>query len=114
VFERIKPSGHKRRDALALFSLAAIMLTVLAVASSDPTALCVLPALVLPVLFTLRRYPGERILAALSGTRRRRRQRLRSCAPPSARPAIGLPRGGLLLARSLAVRPPPSVSFAAS
>jgi len=103
-----------RRGALALLSLAAVTIAAFALTWIDPTALCALPALVLPMLLVLRRYPGERILAVLSEARRRRRQRPCSSVVPSARLEVGLPRGGLLLARSLAVRPPPSAWLAAS
>jgi hypothetical protein len=119
VFERRDPTRHMptgiRRDVLALLGLSAVTIAVLALAWSDPMALCALPALVLPALFALRRYPGERILAVLSEVRRQRRQRPASSARlAAARAEVGLPRGGLLLARSLAVRPPPSARLAAS
>ena len=118
MFERINPIGHirsrPRRGGLTLLGLAAVTIAVLAVASSDPAALCALPALVLPALFALRRYPGERILAVLSAEHHRRRRRPRSSVPLVVRVEVALPRGGLLLARSLAVRPPPRASLAAS
>jgi hypothetical protein len=107
------PTGM-RRDVLAILGLAAITIAVLTLASTDPMALCALPALVLPALFAMRRYPGERILAVLTEAHCQRRPRPASCAPLPTRPELGLPRGGLLLARSLAVRPPPGARLAAS
>jgi hypothetical protein len=118
VFERTNPNGpvprRLGRDALAPLGLATLALAALALAWVDPMALCALPALVLPVMFALRRYPGERLLAVLSEPRRGRWERPRSSVPRPARPQVGVPRGGLLLARALAVRPPPAVSLAAS
>jgi hypothetical protein len=70
--------------------------------------LTLLPALLLGCVLLARRYPGERVLIARHG---------HSCAPHTARPTkLAKPgrkivlltaRGGLLMARSLAVRPPP-------
>jgi hypothetical protein len=71
-------------------------------------ALYAAPALLLLVALLARRYPGELPLrAALE------RARARSAAPDhiaSPRPAarVRVVRGGLLLASSLAVRPPPA------
>jgi hypothetical protein len=73
--------------------------------------LCLLylaPALALAAMLLLRRYPGERLLVALrrrsAMPRTRTRARLRS---PS-HPVLRVPRGGLLMAFALAVRPPPA------
>lgn len=90
----------------------AIVAAALVVA--DPTALCMLPALLLAVPLLLRRYPGERLLAGASrvGHSRRLVPRSRSLAPMSA--VEKMPRGGLLIARSLAVRPPPLFALPAS
>jgi hypothetical protein len=70
--------------------------------------LCLAPALVFALALLARRYPGERTLLAM-----RRRER-----PPLPRPArvartsrpvrATLARGGRLIGRSLAVRPPPA------
>jgi hypothetical protein len=69
--------------------------------------LYLLPALLLSVPLLVQRYPGERRLAARIARARPRRRRL----PPRARRPVGAPRiaarGSLLIARSLAVRPPP-------
>jgi len=70
------------------------------------------PALVLAVALLARRYPGERLIVRLagSGARHRRRARVGALKPRTSRTyaAALVPRGGLLLARSLAVRPPPA------
>jgi hypothetical protein len=70
--------------------------------------LWMLPALVLAALLLVRRYPGERALIA-RWTKRPRRARLRAAAPSRVREGLlaGAVRGALLMARSLAVRPPP-------
>jgi hypothetical protein len=104
-----------RRSTAALAIFTALALVALTVVGLDPSALCALPALALPALLALRRYPGERTLAvALHESRRdgRQRRRLRVCrASP---PRVAVPRGGLLLACSLAVRPPPRMRLAAA
>jgi hypothetical protein len=76
--------------------------------------LYLLPALTLALVLLARRYPGERTLLAL----RRRPPRVRWPRPrsnaPLAPPVVVLliARGGLLIARSLAVRPPPALRAA--
>jgi hypothetical protein len=74
--------------------------------------LCLLPALVLPAVLLARRYPGERLLIALAPKRRRRWPRPRSSAGPRRRVLLTAVHGGLLIARSLAVRPPPVIAAA--
>lgn len=65
------------------------------------------PALGLIFLLLLRRYPGERTLLRLG--RSARPERSTAAPVPATRRATYrlLPRGGLLIASSLAVRPPP-------
>ncbi len=71
--------------------------------------LCLLPALALAVALLARRYPGERTLARLGAPRRRARwARPRASVPRAARTFAVATHGGLLIARSLAVRPPPA------
>jgi hypothetical protein len=70
-----------------------------------------LPALLLLVVLATRSYPGERALLAL--IERKRRLRHGSTAgligrQPSLRAVV--PRGGRLIAASLAERPPPSLA----
>jgi hypothetical protein len=65
-----------------------------------------LPALLLLLALAARRYPGERALLALIVRGRRRRAHVDALLRP--RPRALLPRGGRLIATSLAVRPPPA------
>jgi len=70
--------------------------------------LCLAPAILMAVPLLARRYPGERILAALRHAPEQRRwPRPRSQANRYRTPRIVLAHGGQLIARSLAVRPPP-------
>ncbi len=94
---------------------AAIVLAVLAAAAlvaADPNALCLLPMLALALPLWLRRYPGERMLSALSYKARERTRRRASQARASLPLVLSAVRGGLLLACSLAVRPPPKLPVA--
>jgi hypothetical protein len=103
--------GARPRAFLVLLGLAAAAGALVAL---DPSAVCLLPALVLVVPLVARRYPGERVLAKLATGWRRRRPRARSSTPRPRAVFAAVPRGGLLLARSLAVRPPPVLASAAS
>jgi len=71
------------------------------------------PALILVAALLARRYPGERLIVRLAGSPVRARRRAR---PHALKPRVHIvalvPRGGLLLARSLAVRPPPAAARA--
>ena len=67
------------------------------------------PALLLAVTLLLRRYPGERLLVVLRTRPAGRRVRKRACPPARSHPASRVPRGGLLMAFALAVRPPPAL-----
>jgi hypothetical protein len=70
------------------------------------------PALALAAMLLARRYPGERLLLAARQGRRPRRLRPAAMLCPL-RPALArVPRGGLLIASDLAVRPPPSALVA--
>lgn len=67
------------------------------------------PAVFLAIPLLAGRYIGEdRLLEIASRRRSRRPNRVAPSAPIAGRPVIGLPRGGRLIAMSLAVRPPPS------
>ena len=71
--------------------------------------LCLLPALALAAALLARRYPGERTLARLAASKQRIRwERPRASTPHAARSFAVAAHGGLLIARSLAVRPPPA------
>jgi hypothetical protein len=74
--------------------------------------LCLLPTLALVLPLLLRRYPGERLLTQLSQRAQRRWPRPRSSAGTARRMPVVVVRGGLLLGRSLAVRPPPAACLA--
>lgn len=72
--------------------------------------LYLLPALVLAIPLLTRRYPGERALVGLRRAAERARwARPRSSVPARRRVVLVAVRGGLLLGRSLAVRPPPAL-----
>jgi hypothetical protein len=67
-----------------------------------------LPALALLAALLLGRYPGERLIFAAVARARRRPRRAPQTAPRLASlDRATLPRGGKLLARALAGRPPP-------
>jgi hypothetical protein len=85
-----------------------------AVAWHSADLLCLLPALALACALLSKRYPGERLLVALRGRRRARWPRARSVVSARARALTVAAHGGLLMARSLAVRPPPAPSRATS
>ncbi|HEX3693026.1 MAG TPA: hypothetical protein VHU13_06745 [Solirubrobacteraceae bacterium] len=87
--------------------IALAVLTAGVLVAVDPNAMCLLPMLALALPLWLRRYPGERTLAAL--IERGAEQPRRGLAPVRASLPwmLRVVRGGLLLACSLAVRPPP-------
>jgi hypothetical protein len=107
------PPALRRRTA-SVAACAALALVGLVLVGLDSSALCAVPALLLPALLALRRYPGERLLAAgLQEARRERRRPPQSSVAVASSPDVGMPRGRLLLAWSLAVRPPPRLRLAA-
>ncbi len=69
-----------------------------------------LPALLLGCVLLARRYPGEAALLRWARPAAARRPRARSLILPRPCPAAHVPRGGLLMAFALAVRPPPAHS----
>ena len=91
---------------LALVASAAVIATELAGAG---TALAYAgPILLLLVPLLAGRYVGEERIARLArAVRIRRRRPAPSAAPAAAHRVPVLPRGGRLIAASLAVRPPP-------
>ena len=97
---------------LALLTVVGLALVVLVLTGIDAGALCLLPAIALAVPLAMRRYPGERMLASLSGAQRSRWPRARSATPHGERGFAVAAHGGLLIARSLAVRPPPTLRAA--
>jgi hypothetical protein len=116
VFERMKPTspGAPRARRRALLPAVLVLASILALAASwiDPTAVCALPALVLALVMALRPYPGERVLERLRRAPSVRRRHPSASSPAVARCELVPPRGGLLLARALAVRPPPGALLA--
>ena len=96
------------RLALALLLAASLLLA----SGFDPGVLCVLPALGMAFALLIGRYPGERTLTALRERSRVKALRPRKCAIARPRAIITIPRGGLLISYSLAVRPPPACSSA--
>lgn len=100
------------RRSLALVALAALAVawTVLATDGSLTGLVSVAPALLLLGPLLLHRYPGERGIARLRAARSRRVSRVRPVdAPAPTTPWVARVRGGLLLGRRLAVRPPPAL-----
>ncbi|HTZ85403.1 MAG TPA: hypothetical protein VMB05_01935 [Solirubrobacteraceae bacterium] len=102
----------RSRLVMLLVAIAAIALTASVAAELGGGALLsMLPPLALTALLLLRHYPGERALIARHGTRPKRE---RTPAPTRPRVREGLiayaVRGTQLMARSLAVRPPPLLS----
>jgi hypothetical protein len=101
------------RVALALAMVAGLIFCATSGLGGDGL-LSLAPALALAATLFVHRYPGERLLLRLA---RRPSNARRPCAATSAckfRLGMALvPRGGQLMGRSLAVRPPPA-SFAAS
>jgi len=101
-----------RRDTRVL--LIACLLALLAAAAQsvvglDTGLLFVAPALVMALPLLAGRYPGERRLATV---RRPPPRRVLGFSAPKPLHGLGrlLPRGGRLIAASLAVRPPPSAA----
>lgn len=95
------------RSRLVGLLLVAAFLAWAASALGGTDLLCLAPAIVLAGTLLARRYPGARMLLALASRRapKRRRAPAQSTRRPG-RPRL-VPRGGLLLAFALAVRPPP-------
>lgn len=93
---------------LVLLSLAVLAALLAGTAGLGQLA-HLLPVLVLAALLAAGRYPGARRLAR-SG--RASRPAPRGAGRPAApvTPEARAPRGGLLIARGLAVRPPPSTA----
>jgi hypothetical protein len=97
-----------RRARVLVVLLGGSVVLALAVAGASASMLLyLLPALALAGPLLLRRYPGERRLLALIAGRSKPRRRPGARTTSTARPRALVPRGGLLIACSLAVRPPP-------
>jgi hypothetical protein len=111
---RLAPRVRTPRLLLPAAAICAAALAAL-VAQRSPGALLsalayLLPALMLGLALARRRYPGERRLLALIGARPAPpRHRTATQTPTRGRPRAAMPRGGRLIAFSLAVRPPPAL-----
>jgi hypothetical protein len=106
-----RPSATIRRRLLPI--AAAVALLALAASGALPGLLdalaYLLPPLLLLVVLVARRYPGERaLLALIAGDRHGRRSTCIGFLIAKRRPRAMVPRGGRLIACSLAVRPPPA------
>jgi len=100
-----------RRDRHLLFGLAALTLAIAALTrlGVPGDVLLALPALLFALPLLAGRYVGEGRLARLAAAYVARRRRPAVALAASARRLPrGLPRGGHLIAASLAVRPPPA------
>jgi hypothetical protein len=102
-------SVDQRRLSVALLGVTLAWCLVLALIGAHAEMLHLLPALLLAAPLAIRRYVGEDALRALAGIARPRRRPVRRAATPP-RPILRLvPGGSLLLATSLAGRPPPAL-----
>ena len=100
-----------RRDRHLLFGLAGLTLAVAALTLVGVSAdiLLALPALLFALPLLAGRYVGEDRLARLAAAFVAARRRPAASVPTTARRApLAVPRGGRLIAASLAVRPPPA------
>lgn len=99
-----------RRVLVALTLLSSLCLLAEAAGVLAPALLYAAPLLIVALPLIAGRYVGEERIAGLARAvqRRRRRPAARISAPAGARWALRtVPRGGRLIASSLAVRPPP-------
>jgi hypothetical protein len=97
-----------RRGGLGLAALVVLVsCTYLALPGVAEAISFLLPGLLLLAALVGRQYPGERTLLAIIHKARRRARSAVSATVGRSRPRALLPRGGDLLATSLAVRPPP-------
>jgi hypothetical protein len=106
-----------RHHALPLAAVPVLL--GLGASGAAPGLLDALPYLLPPLLLlgalVARRYPGEQtLLAWIAGSRHQRRRLDGARGVSGARPRAMLPRGGRLIASSLAVRPPPVARAATS
>jgi hypothetical protein len=107
-----------RRDLrvlVALTLLSSICLLAEAAGVLAPALLYAAPLLIVALPLIGGRYVGEERIVALARRARpeRRRASARIAAPVAARRSLrAIPRGGRLIAHSLAVRPPPAAPLA--
>jgi hypothetical protein len=99
---------------MALTLLSSICLLAEAAGVLAPALLYAAPLLIVALPLIAGRYLGEERIVALrrGGERTRRRAPARISVPAAARQALrAVPRGGRLIAHSLAVRPPPAAQL---
>lgn len=103
-------TARDRRLLVALALLSCVCLLGEAAGALGPTLLYAAPLLLLLLPLVAGRYVGEARIERLARAVRRRRRRVpRVATPAAARRCVQLvPRGGRLIAASLAVRPPPA------
>jgi hypothetical protein len=104
-----------RRVLVALTLLSSLCLLAEAAGVLAPALLYAAPLLLVALPLIGGRYVGEERIVRLARAVRRRRPRAatRASAPAGARWALrAVPRGGRLIAHSLAVRPPPAAAVA--
>jgi hypothetical protein len=101
-----------RRVLVALTLLSSLCLLAEAAGALAPALLYAAPLLIVALPLIAGRYVGEERIARLVRTVQRRRRRCpvgRMSPPAGTRRALrAVPRGGRLIASSLAVRPPPA------
>ncbi|HEV7808727.1 MAG TPA: hypothetical protein VGO80_23180 [Solirubrobacteraceae bacterium] len=100
-----------RRDRQLLFALAGLSLAIasLTLLGVQSDVLLAAPVLVFVLPLLVGRYLGEEQLARLADAFvSRRPRRVAALVPTTRRGSQILPRGGHLIAASLAVRPPPA------
>jgi hypothetical protein len=102
----------RRRHAisLALGLLLLVWVTIEVLAGGSAGLLYAAPTLLLALPLTHGLYPAERRLHVLAGRRRARRRRPVRMLPPRSRPRQA-DRGGRLVGRAMAKRPPPRSAF---
>jgi hypothetical protein len=103
-----------RRDRLLLLGLTALTLALaaLTLVGVESDVLLALPVLLFALPLLTGRYVGEQRLARLAAAFVPTRRRAAGSLPTTAcRSPRALPRGGHLIAASLAVRPPPRVAL---
>jgi hypothetical protein len=92
----------------ALFAAGLLLALIPIVLEAGPLAALPLLALVLPLL--AGRFPGEAVIVRIASRGRRPRRPLASAPRPRTRQAPALLRTRLLIAASLAGRPPPAAA----
>lgn len=102
----------RRCPTVAVSAILVVLVCCVAEGWGGSDLLGLIPALLLACLVLARRYPGERVLVALSQERRECWSRPRSSANARRSLVLVAVHGGLLIGRSLAVRPPPALPSA--